>query len=235
MPLLATLVAVALVAGLILNSSDRASGDDNEKCARLARLSAERASADVGSGPRVAVIGDSYAFGTGLRRPATSWPSRLPGRVHVDGFPGSGFSALASNCPGVSYADRAPAAARGADLVVVEGGLNDVDRRRTKIRAGFQRLMRALAGREVVIVGPAAAPERLRGVPRVDRLLARLADRAGATYVRMSRLDLGYLPDRLHLTQAGHDAFGDAVAKAVIRALRPPRLSAEEIGRPPGR
>jgi acyl-CoA thioesterase I len=98
---------------------------------------------------------------------------------------------------------------------VVEGGLNDTDRRRVKIRAGFHRLMRALAGHEVLIVGPAAAPERLRGAARIDRLLSRLAKRAGATYVRMTRLDLTYLDDHLHLTQAGHDAFGSRVARAV--------------------
>ena len=219
MPLVATLVAVALVAGLILHLSGRASGGDDAKCAELAHLSAERASADVGSGPRVAVIGDSYAFGTGLARPATSWPSRLSGRVHVDGYPGSGFSALASNCPGVSYADRAADAARGADLVVVEGGLNDVDRRSTKIRAGFRRLIRALAGKEILIVGPAAAPERAEGVPRIDALLARLSEHASVRYLRMSYLVLSYLDDRLHLTRAGHDTFGRRVAKVVEARL----------------
>ena len=211
---------MALAVGLTVHLSDRASGDDDaQKCDRLAALSAERASVDVGSGPRVAVIGDSYAFGTGLDRPGSSWPSRLPGRVRVDGFPGSGFSPMASNCPGVSYADRAAAAAKGADLVVVEGGLNDIDRRRVKIRAGFRRLMQALEGREVLIVGPAAAPERIQGVARIDRLLTRLSAHAGVRYLRMSFLDLPYLDDRLHLTQAGHEIFGHRVAKAVEAEL----------------
>ena len=219
--LLPASLALAMAVGLTLHLSARASGDDDaQKCARLVQLSAARASDDVGSGPRVAVIGDSYAFGTGLDRTGGSWPSQLPGRVHVDGFPGSGFSALASECPGVSYADRAPTAARGADLVVVEGGLNDVDRRRIKIRAGFKRLIRALRGREVLIVGPAAAPERIQGVARIDRLLARLSAHAGVRYLRMSYLDLPFLSDRLHLTQAGHDAFGRRVAKIVEARLR---------------
>jgi acyl-CoA thioesterase-1 len=209
-------LAAALALGLILHLSDRASGDDDaQKCARLAVLSAERASVDVGSGPTVAVIGDSYAYGTGLDRPAGSWPSQLPGRVRVDGFPGSGFSPMASNCPGVSYADRAAVAAKGADLVVVEGGLNDVDRRRVKIRAGFRRLMRALDGRGVLVVGPAAAPERIQGVARIDRLLTRLSAHAGVRYLRMSYLDLPYLDDRLHLTPDGHELFGKRVARAV--------------------
>ncbi|MDQ4053468.1 MAG: SGNH/GDSL hydrolase family protein [Actinomycetota bacterium] len=220
-PLLATLTAVALVAALVLNVSGRASGnDDAERCARLAELSAERASSDTGRGPRVAVIGDSYAFGSGLDRPARSWPSRLPGRVHVDGFPGSGFSPRASSCPGVSYADRAAAAAKGADLVVVQGGLNDVDRRGRKIRAGFKRLIRELQGYDVVVVGPATAPARAHGVPRIDSLLTRLSGAAGVRYLRMSHLDLPYLDDRLHLTQAGHVAFGQRVAKVVERRVR---------------
>ena len=60
-------------------------------------------------------------------------------------------------------------------------------------------------------------PNKPRGVPRVDDLLARLTRRAGATYVRMSGLTLPYLDDELHLTEAGHRAFGDRIADAVDR------------------
>ena len=52
-------------------------------------------------------------------------------------------------------------------------------------------------------------------MPRVDALLAGLAEQHGAAYVAMGDLDLSYLPDRLHLTAAGHRAFGDAVAAAL--------------------
>ncbi len=214
MPLLATLLALALVTALVLHLSDRASGKADGNCATLAEQSAERASVVVGSGSgrRIAVIGDSYAFGTGLERPRDAWPSQLSGRVTVDGFPGSGFSPKASPCPRVSYADRARAAARGADLVVVEGGLNDVDRRGMKIRAGFKRLIRALEGHRVVVVGPADAPARAQGVPRINALLAELSAEAGVRYLRMSYLDLPYLDDRLHLTEEGHRLFGESVA-----------------------
>ena len=223
MPLVATLVAVALVAALILRLSDRASGDADARCDTLAALSAERASVVVGSGTgrKIAVIGDSYAFGTGLDVPADSWPSQLSGRVRVDGFPGSGFSATASSCPKASYADRARAAAKGADLVVVEGGLNDVDRRGLKVRAGFKRLMRALAGHQVVVVGPANAPARAAGVPRINALLAELSAEAGVRYLRMSHLDLPYLGDQLHLTAEGHRLFGESVAS---------RISSRDLG-----
>ena len=66
-----------------------------------------------------------------------------------------------------------------------------------------------------MVVGPPSAPARAWGVPRVDALLAGLAERHGAAYVSMRDLDLPYLPDRLHLTAAGHRAFGDAVAAAL--------------------
>lgn len=169
-----------------------------------------------GSGPRVVVIGDSWSAGLGLDQPGLSWPSRLPGRIHVAGFSGSGFSTGASSCAGVSFADGAGAALRGdADLVVVQGGLDDVDRTDGEIRSGFTRLMRALRAYRVVVVGPARAPDRARGVPRVDRLLAALAASHGVEYVATSDLELSYLDDRLHLTEAGHRAFGDAVADRI--------------------
>jgi acyl-CoA thioesterase-1 len=215
----AALAAAAVVASMTLHLAGRASGDDADRCARFARVSAGRAAADVGSGQRVAVIGDSYSVGLGLDRPGQSWPSRLPGRVHVDGFSGSGFSARASGCGPVSFADRAAAAVTGADLVVVEGGLNDVDRGDAEIRAGFARLMRTLSAHRVLVVGPAAAPARSARVPRLDGLLARLAADAGATYLRMSDLELSYLDDRLHLTAGGHAEFGERVAAEVAAHL----------------
>jgi acyl-CoA thioesterase-1 len=220
LPVVALLCALVLPASLLVFHMS-AAAEDARHCARFAQASLERAAADVGSGPSVVVIGDSYSVGLGLDRPAGSWPSRLPGRVHVAGFSGSGFSTGASGCGAVAFADRAAEAVAGsADLVVVEGGLNDFDQPAAEITAGFQRLMQILAGRPVLVVGPVTAPSRARAVPRVDRLLARLAAASGATYVRTSGLDLDYLDDRLHLTEAGHRAFGDHVARRVARALR---------------
>jgi acyl-CoA thioesterase-1 len=197
-----------------------AQGDDSSRCRRYETASVGRASQVTGSGQRVVVIGDSWSAGLGLDQPALSWPSRLPGRIHVAGFSGSGFSGHASTCRGVSFGDRADRALRdGADLVVVEGGLNDVDRSDAEIRAGFRQLMRVLAPYEVVVVGPATAPARAYGVLRVDRLLASLSHRHGVPYVSTTDLALSYLHDGLHLTQASHRAFGDAVADR-IAALR---------------
>jgi acyl-CoA thioesterase-1 len=193
-----------------------AQGDDSSRCERFQTASDGRASQVTGAGPRVVVIGDSWSAGLGLDQPGLSWPSRLPGRIHVAGFSGSGFSAHASPCGGVSFAQRAgPAVRDGADLVVVEGGLNDVDHTDGEISVGFNRLMRTLSPYHVVVVGPARAPSRARGVPRVDHLLASLSAIHGVSYVSTSDLRLSYLDDRLHLTAAGHRAFGDAVADRI--------------------
>ena len=189
---------------------------DLSKCQRFAAASVQRARMVTGTGERVVVVGDSWSAGLGLDHPVQSWPSRLPGRIHVAGFSGSGFSARASECGRVSFGTRAPAALRGgADLVVIEGGLNDYDHSRAEIKAGFARVMTAAAGYPTVVVGPAAAPARAAQVPRVDRLLAHLSHKYAVAYVSTLDLDLPYLDDRLHMTPAGHRIFGDAVADRI--------------------
>jgi acyl-CoA thioesterase-1 len=206
--------ALVLVSVLMLHVADRSSAGV-DRCDRFTADSATRAGEVTGTGERVVVIGDSWSVGLGLERSADSWPSRLPGTVHVAGFSGSGFSEHASTCGAVSFADRAPAVRSGADLVVVAGGLNDFDQPDAEIRAGLARLMRVLEGDRVVIVGPAAAPSRASAVPHVDTLLASLATQYDVSYVRTSGLDLPYLDDHLHLTPAGHQAFGDYVAARI--------------------
>ncbi|GAB3760379.1 acyl-CoA thioesterase-1 [Nocardioides ginsengisegetis] len=207
------LFVVLVVATLSFHLSGLARGADASRCERYAAGSVARAQAVTGAGERVVVIGDSYSAGLGLSSIVGSWPSRLSGQVHVAGFSGSGFSEHASPCGRVSFADRAPAALRGgADLVVVEGGLNDFDQPASSITAGFTRLMAELDGHRVVVVGPVAAPSRAAAVPRVDALLAELCADYDVPYVRTSGLRLPYLDDRLHLTPTGHRTFGDFVA-----------------------
>ena len=205
-------LVVLLVATLLTVQLVERAGADGSYCARHAAQASERAGIVTGSGDPVVVVGDSWSVGLGLERLGSSWPSRLPGRVSVEAFSGSGFSRTASPCGDESFATRA-AAVPGTGLVVVAGGLNDFDRSTTAITLGFGRLLTALEGRDVVVVGPATAPSRAAEVPRVDRLLARLADDSGIPYVATSDLRLPYLPDRLHLTAEGHAMFGDAVAR----------------------
>lgn len=215
-------VALAVVLGLVaaaavLQLRHPAEADTAARCAIRSEQAAERAAVTTGAGERVAVIGDSWSVGFGLPELERSWPSRLDARVQVAGFSGSGFSATASPCPGVSFADRAAdAVVDGPELVVVQGGLNDFDQTPQSIEAGFSALVAGLAAyspERVVVVGPHRAPSRASGAERVDALLERLSAQAGLRYLRPLDLDLTYLPDRLHLTEAGHRAFGDWVAE----------------------
>lgn len=211
--LVGAIVLSVLLTGLTLQRAADARGSGVHRCERFRAESSTRATLVTGSGRRVVVIGDSWSAGLGLRDGGGSWPSRLPGRVAVAGFSGSGFTEGASACGRVSFADRAPRAVRrGADLVVVQGGLNDVDQPAAVIRAGFARLMGTLRGYDVVVVGPASAPSRARAAVRVDGVLAQLAASYGVVYVRTTDLRLPYLDDGLHLTPRGHVEFGDAVA-----------------------
>jgi acyl-CoA thioesterase-1 len=206
-----------LVAGTYL-AATQAFGAKPPRCEQFRADSVARAGEVTGNGERVVVIGDSWSAGLGLSEPARSWPSRLDGRVHVDGFSGSGFSAHASPCRGVSFADRASKGVAGADLVVVEGGLNDWDRPDSDVELGFTRLvqtLRAAGAARVVVVGPASAPSRSAKVPHLDALLSDLSRRHGVAYVTTADLDLSYLDDRLHLTYDGHREFGDAVAQRI--------------------
>ncbi len=211
MAFLLALIAVVLLVDL---GAD-ANGSEAARCARFAADAQDRrAEPVVGSGDRVVVLGDSWSAGLGLDDPADAWPSRLAGRVSVDAFSGSGFSRLASPCAGACFAQRAPrAVSGGADLVVVEGGLNDVDQPVAALRAGFTRVMRALEAPRVVVVGPASAPARAAGARRVDEVLAAMASRYDAAYVSTLDLDLAYLDDGLHLTARGHRELGDYVAQ----------------------
>ncbi|RZI80622.1 MAG: SGNH/GDSL hydrolase family protein [Microbacterium sp.] len=220
-PVLMVGTAVALVGvltALTLAQPARSSAPD--RCTQFALDSRALARTTTGTGRRVAVIGDSYAAGLALTDPATAWTRRLPGQVQVFAFSGSGFARASSSCHDVAYDQRAVAAAATDPAVVVaEGGLNDVTQSDAEIRAGFRRLLATVGDRPLLVVGPVPAPARLRGAERVDRTLRLVARRTGTPYLSMIGLRLTYLDDQLHLTVAGHRAFGDAVAKR-LRALR---------------
>lgn len=215
-------VALLLAVLLAFYAADRA-GAGAARCQQHRVDARERTAIVTGDGAPVLVIGDSWSVGLGQDDLGRSWAGRLPGEVHVAGFSGSGFSAHASSCGRVSFHDRAPTALdTRPGLVVVEGGLNDYDQPTAAIVRGFRDLMADLAGQHVVIVGPADAPARSGAVARVDALLEELSRQYAVPYVRTSDLDLAYLPDRLHLTDEGHEEFGDAVAER-IAAVTPTR------------
>lgn len=219
----ASAVTLLLAAFLAFWVADRA-GAGATRCQQHRLDAGERAALVTGEGARTLVIGDSWSVGLGQEDLVLSWARQLPGEVHVSGFSGSGFSARASGCGRVSFHDRAPGAlSTRPALVVIEGGLNDHNQPASAIAQGFRGLMADLADHRVVVVGPADAPARSRALPRVEGLLEDLSAEYGVPYVATSDVDLSYLPDRLHLTDAGHREFGSLVAERIaeVTPVRP--------------
>jgi acyl-CoA thioesterase-1 len=219
-PVLLTLVA-ALVAGVavMLTTAQPAQSTLADKCSRFANESTDRARDPQGRGRNVVVIGDSYSVGLGLDDPRDAWPDKLPDRVHVFGFSGSGFSRYASRCGPVAYYERAVDAMHdNPSLVVVEGGLNDVGQSFSAIRFGYRHLLATIGHRQVLVVGPAPAPLRLRGAIRVDKILRSLTRSTRTPYLSMISGHYTYLGDDLHLTENGHREFGARVAATLARS-----------------
>ncbi|MDN5744585.1 MAG: SGNH/GDSL hydrolase family protein [Nocardioidaceae bacterium] len=199
-------------------------GESTDRCLTTTKRAEQRAALVTGKGGQVLVIGDSYSVGAGAH-PRESWPVRLPGRVRVAGFSGSGFSAGASACGDVSYGTRAPAVLhqRGVHptLVIVEGGLNDTDQPIADVETGFERLLLSLDDLPTLVVGPPRAPARPADrVDAVDAALARLAASHGTHYLSMLDVELTYADDDLHPDRAGHRVFGDVVAAEIERLWR---------------
>lgn len=225
----------ALLGTLGTLSHPVSAGSRPAKCDMFDRARAVLQSSDRGAGARVVVIGDSFSVGAALPDRLEGWPSRLPGHVHVDGHSGSGFSHRSSPC-GREYAfDRraAEATAGGADLVVVQGGINDWDRTNAEIATGFADLMTALAGTPVLVVGPVLAPRLAPHVVRVNRVLRTQSRRHGVRYLSMIRMALPYGADAVHLTVEGHGLFGERVGAVLRRSMLPPDPPPPEPQRSP--
>lgn len=220
-------VVKAVVPGIVLTLAVVAGGawlwrehTQGEACEVIRASVERRGTAPVGSGDRVVVVmGDSYAQGWGLRDQRASWPTAFArearATVRVDGFAGSGFTGSAY-CDGQEFGSRAQRLARGDDeLLVVQGGLNDVNADPGLIESAAVAVLET-SGAEAV-VGPPPAPDReLALTAGTDAALARAAEQAGVPYVStLAWDDLSYLPDRLHLTPESHAVFGTRVAEAL--------------------
>lgn len=218
------LVAAGIVAGV------EATGHSTSVSANAAAASAAKDAGDCrettaevhgtaattveGPGTRVAVLGDSYTSGYGLTDPQQGYAyvlSRALGwRAEVDGFPGSGFTTDA-RCSGERYPQRVDRIPTDAALVLVQGGLNDVDgAARVAGAAGalLDQIHTRVPAAEVVVIGPPLVPNRPGGILRpMAADLARTAAAHDATYVDPMGWTLPYLGDGVHLTPGGHRQF----------------------------
>jgi lysophospholipase L1-like esterase len=183
--------------------------------------------------PYVAVVGDSYTLAADAYyapAPAPTWPvyvaQRLGWRiVQTNANPGAGFLA-----PGASgtFLDmlRAQPLPHDADIVLVQGGLNDAAYDPARVPAAVDAvldLVHLQAPRATVIVIGAfqpfvdrlVAPTQLAVARAVGSPAAIGSDRYLAGYL------LGYevLPDAVHPTARGHEQIGTWVGERLIRGL----------------
>lgn len=171
---------------------------------------------------RAAVIGDSWASGYGLDDPTESFAYHLARLekwdVTVSAVSGTGF-ATDSGCPN-DYASRVDLVPRDAEIVVLEGGLNDVgavEDVRPNAVTTLTAVRRRAPDATVVVVGPPLMPFRdEQDLRRIDEELAQAADMAGVHYI--STLDwMVETEDELHPTGAAHRAFAQRLRDALRR------------------
>lgn len=189
-------------------------------CTRLAAESVTRAAVVTGAGERVVVIGDSWASGFGLEDPGLSWPRYLDGEVRVSGFGGTGYSRdLMARCGPISFAERVPdVISQGADLVVLEGGINDSKSDLDEVEDGFRDTLDELVGYEVIVLSAPKVDSRARAIRGVNKMMRRVSAEYGVTYINVFDLELPMLEDNTHLTVEGHQEFGEAVARRIAES-----------------
>jgi lysophospholipase L1-like esterase len=220
------LLVVAVVAVGVWSAA-REDPEDVAPC--WAVLEAER---DLGPGPltsgspTIAVLGDSFSLGIGVAGPEEAWPAalgqRLGAEVVVDGVGGTGFTTRGF-CPEnpVAYGERVDADPPDAEVVVVQGSVNDaLGGRPDEVGAAAEELLADLEDvRIVVVVGPAVIPAaETAELQVIDAGLRAAAEDAGRPYVPLLDAGIEILPDRVHPTVAGQQRIGELVAAAIETA-----------------
>lgn len=219
--LIAAVVVGVGVSGVAAAVPIRSAIANAEGCeAVTAYLEENGAVQTVGDGPtRVTVLGDSYSAGDGLvtaggtrdERWVNVYAETAGATVTLDavgmtGFVNGGF------CGGQEYTSRAATLAAPADMVIVQGGVNDWQASPADVRDAAADLLDAVPdGTPVVVVGPATTPER-GALPDIDAALEDAAVEHGACYVSALDWDLPMLPDGLHMTAAGHAEYAAHIA-----------------------
>ncbi len=199
-------------------------------CAEAIDTRDEQLSEPVTSGDRtIAVLGDSYTQGPGLPGgPDDAWPAalgaRLGAEVVVDGVGSTGFTTAGLCAPAeITYGQRLEADPPDADVVVVQGGVNDaILGRPDEVAAAAADLLGELADvPTVVVVGPTSAPAADPSkVSTVDDALRKATEDAGRVYVPLRDAGIELLDDQLHPTVPGQQRIAELVAAAIEAAGR---------------
>jgi acyl-CoA thioesterase-1 len=218
-------VVVVAVTGRTASPLDRGTGAHREPtdCPGItAKVHSPAATTVPGTGTRVAVLGDSYTSAYGLDSPRDGYAyllaRSLGWNASIDGFPGTGFVAD-DGCPGERYGERVDRVPPDAQLVLVEGGLNDVTGG-AALGPAADAVLSALHARvpaaTLVVVGPPLVPaHRADDVRAVAAALSFSAAAHGATYVDTTGWRLPYLVDGVHLPPSGHRLFARLLGTAL--------------------
>lgn len=210
--MLVVLIAAAAVAYPVVREARQCSAATEQRDREL--------DAEFGDGAGLTVaLTDSYGQGVSLPDGVRdAWPALLEDTtVRVDAFGGTGFVArgYCTSDP-VALPERlADAVAMHPDRLIVQGGINDVREGATaaEVAAKATDLLRDAADiRDVIVVGPAAAPSvSTEQVRATDAALRQATEEAGRVYVSLLDAPVQFLPDQLHPTADGQRAIAAAI------------------------
>jgi lysophospholipase L1-like esterase len=183
--------------------------------------------------PTVAVIGASFAAGTGAGSPEHAWPADLGRALHwrvvVSADPGAGFVSAGDHKRGPfdRLADALDLPKLHPDLVIVQGGHDDIGQPRDLIAQRVRQLIdtihRQAPGARIALLsvfcdqqGPTAA-QRKGDATIVNA--ARQADRSILVFDPLTgHWQFPRIHDHLHPTPAGHQDIADRLAAELAKA-----------------
>jgi lysophospholipase L1-like esterase len=178
-------------------------------------------------------FGDSYFVSDFNYTNKSNTMARLSGKrlgyakIRVRGGGGTGFVQANPdyNLPPYLQQIRAGALkARDPDLIVIEGGSNDVTQPKWKIRRNAALVLRLAESKHpqamVVLVGPLDVDGDYSETTPVHRALKRVASEEGVPYIDIRRWLEGHYddmvgPDTVHPTAGGHRYLGRKLADAL--------------------
>jgi lysophospholipase L1-like esterase len=143
-------------------------------------------------GQVVAVVGDSFTTGFGLEDPSKGIGGELGEAsgwdVHLLGFGGSGYAA-GSPCGGHEFSTRLGGIPTLSDVVIIQGGLNDVREEKLGelpgvVSATIREAERRAPAARIVLVGPTVVPYFDAAATReADSILATAATVEGVQFI----------------------------------------------------
>lgn len=175
--------------------------------------------------PVVAFYGDSYTQGMAIDDPLDAYPYATAELLDiapvVDGVGGSGFVA-AGPCGDAPLGDRLQSVPSGAEVVVVQAGLNDLtfDGEREQKAAESALADAGSRGAVVVALGTFTPPGAdVEDAVRTSAAIEAAAEDAGAVFVDVADWDFETGTDDIHPTARGHRQIAEQLAPVLADLL----------------